>query len=458
MTHWKLTDRTLRARPPARCGDRQRHTGLDVRRRAIARRPSAPSRTGSRLADAGFDMLDVGAVAARSGPAVRPAMRPRACIPAIEGLAAGDRAADLRRHLLGRGRRASPGRRCGARSTTSAGRSTRSCSSSPPGAGAGFVLMHVEGRPRRGSGQPSVRRPDRAPEGMVRGAHRGRPRPRVSDEQLVIDPGLDFDIGVADGLEVLRRLGELRELGRPVYISLSRKDLLGAVLAGSWERRVRPEDREWATCAATARRRRPRRRDPSPARRERAAGDAGGGGDPRRRRAPPAVRGGSGWLAAAMVSGGAWEPTLAPGRERRTDSCGRARSRRRWRSSPTCPPDLDPGPRRGAGAHRRLIALFPSGRGLRDRPRPRADPDQRHRLREVAFVQPAGARRHRARAPSAAPSTSTRPRPSRRIRHASSASCARRTCARRSTTATRRARSGRRFAGARTSSSPIRTC
>jgi dihydropteroate synthase len=52
-------------------------------------------------------------------------------------------------------------------------------------------------------------------------------------------------------VEIIRRLGELRELGRPLYVSLSRKDFLGAVLAGSWEERAPAGDREWATAAAT---------------------------------------------------------------------------------------------------------------------------------------------------------------------------------------------------------------
>ena len=42
----------------------------------------------------------------------------------------------------------------------------------------------------------------------------------------------------------------LRDLGRPLFVSLSRKDFLGAVLAGSWEARAPAEGREWATLAA----------------------------------------------------------------------------------------------------------------------------------------------------------------------------------------------------------------
>ena len=72
----------------------------------------------------------------------------------------------------------------------------------------------------------------------------------MAEEQIALDPGLDFDLSVGDDLEILRRLGELKELGRPLYVSLSRKDFLGALLAGSWEERAPAAEREWATAAA----------------------------------------------------------------------------------------------------------------------------------------------------------------------------------------------------------------
>ena len=49
----------------------------------------------------------------------------------------------------------------------------------------------------------------------------------------------------------MRRLGELKALGLPLYVSLSRKDFIGAVLAGSWEGRLPAGEREWGTVAAT---------------------------------------------------------------------------------------------------------------------------------------------------------------------------------------------------------------
>ena len=68
----------------------------------------------------------------------------------------------------------------------------------------------------------------------------------------MIDPGLDFDLAPADNLEILRRLDELHDLGRPLYISLSRKDFIGAVLGGSWEERLPAAEREWGTVAAVS--------------------------------------------------------------------------------------------------------------------------------------------------------------------------------------------------------------
>ena len=71
--------------------------------------------------------------------------------------------------------------------------------------------MHIEGPPR-------VDRPPRAYDDVVdhlkswfAGRVEAASRLGVAEEQIVIDPGLDFDLTVTDqDLEVLRRLAELR--------------------------------------------------------------------------------------------------------------------------------------------------------------------------------------------------------------------------------------------------------
>jgi dihydropteroate synthase len=51
----------------------------------------------------------------------------------------------------------------------------------------------------------------------------------VGEWQLVLDPGPDFAKTPAQTVAVLRRLGDVRALGHPVLLAVSRKDFLGAI-------------------------------------------------------------------------------------------------------------------------------------------------------------------------------------------------------------------------------------
>jgi dihydropteroate synthase len=53
----------------------------------------------------------------------------------------------------------------------------------------------------------------------------------VSEERIMLDPGIGFGKTVAHNLELLRRLDELTELGRPLVIGASRKSFLGRIAA-----------------------------------------------------------------------------------------------------------------------------------------------------------------------------------------------------------------------------------
>ena len=66
----------------------------------------------------------------------------------------------------------------------------------------------------------------------------------VGEDQLVVDPGPDFAKTPAETVEVLRRLGELREFGRPILYAASRKDFVGAITGR------RPRERLAGTLAA----------------------------------------------------------------------------------------------------------------------------------------------------------------------------------------------------------------
>lgn len=66
----------------------------------------------------------------------------------------------------------------------------------------------------------------------------------VPEDALLLDPGIDLAKSPAESVEVLRRLGELEELGRPLLLAISRKDFVGA-LTGR-----RPAERGAGTLAA----------------------------------------------------------------------------------------------------------------------------------------------------------------------------------------------------------------
>lgn len=51
----------------------------------------------------------------------------------------------------------------------------------------------------------------------------------VAFEQLLLDPGPDLSKTPSQTVEVLRRLEELHELGRPLLLAVSRKDFVGAI-------------------------------------------------------------------------------------------------------------------------------------------------------------------------------------------------------------------------------------
>jgi len=263
---WRLADRTLDLARPIGAGI----VNVTVDSMFEGARSGTPEQAvadGLALAEAGFGMLDLGAVAAKAGPPVPPEDEAAALVPAVEGLVA---KLPRRFQTFGSSGNANSGndrpppvsadtfsvevaRRAlaaGAEVVNDISGGCEEMFSLVAENGCGYVLMHIEGPPR-------VDRPFREYDDVVdhlRAWFEGRVELArelgVAEEQIAIDPGLDFDLSPEQDLEILRRLGELRALGLPLYVSLSRKDFIGAVLAGSWEGRLPAREREWGTVAA----------------------------------------------------------------------------------------------------------------------------------------------------------------------------------------------------------------
>jgi dihydropteroate synthase len=245
---WKLADRTLELSSPIAAGI----VNVTVDSMFEGARSGTPERAiedGRELLSQGFEMLDVGAVAAKAGPPVPPEEEAAALVPAIAGLAGGGAPVSADTFSV---EVAAAALDAGAEALNDISGGCDEMFELVAERGCGYVLMHIEGPPR-------VDREPRQFDDIVehlKAWFGGRVERALSlgvaEEQIAIDPGLDFDLSAAQDLEILRRLDELAGLGPALYVSLSRKDFVGAVLAGSWEERWPAREREWGTVAAVA--------------------------------------------------------------------------------------------------------------------------------------------------------------------------------------------------------------
>jgi dihydropteroate synthase len=104
--------------------------------------------------------------------------------------------------------------------------------------GVGVVLMHMPGNPRTMQDDP--RYDDVVDDVKAFLAERvefavGQ---GISEERIWLDPGIGFGKTLEHNLELLRRLRELRELGRPLVVGTSRKSFIGKVDGSDVEDRI----------------------------------------------------------------------------------------------------------------------------------------------------------------------------------------------------------------------------
>jgi len=96
--------------------------------------------------------------------------------------------------------------------------------------GAYVCLMHMQGEPRTMQAEP--RYDDVVSE--VRSFLEERVRfavdAGIAEERICLDPGIGFGKTVEHNFELVRRLGELTAVGRPVVVGFSRKSSLGRLL------------------------------------------------------------------------------------------------------------------------------------------------------------------------------------------------------------------------------------
>lgn len=223
--------------------------------------PARAIEHGLELASEGASILDVGGMSTRPGAApVDPAVELDRVLPVIEGLA-GRTPATLSIDTT----RASV-----AEAALDAGATIVndvSAATEDPAmlglvanrAGATLVLMHRQGDPV--TMQVAPRYDDAVADvaAYLEARVEAAAAAGVDPARIVLDPGIGFGKRLEDNLALLARLGELRSLGRPILLGVSRKSFIGHVTGAQHERdhlaRERqdlPSDRIGGTAAAIA--------------------------------------------------------------------------------------------------------------------------------------------------------------------------------------------------------------
>jgi len=91
------------------------------------------------------------------------------------------------------------------------------------------VLMHMQGTPRTMQENPTYDDVVDDVKAFLAERIRFATTEGIAEDLIWIDPGIGFGKNVSHNLELLRRLGELRVLGRPIVVGTSRKRFLGTL-------------------------------------------------------------------------------------------------------------------------------------------------------------------------------------------------------------------------------------
>jgi dihydropteroate synthase len=93
--------------------------------------------------------------------------------------------------------------------------------------GATVVLMHMLGEPRTMQEDPRYGDVVAEVKAFLGARLEGAIAAGIDEERVWLDPGIGFGKTGAHNMQLLRRLGELREIGRPLVVGTSRKSFIG---------------------------------------------------------------------------------------------------------------------------------------------------------------------------------------------------------------------------------------
>ncbi|HEY8779597.1 MAG TPA: dihydropteroate synthase [Solirubrobacterales bacterium] len=101
-----------------------------------------------------------------------------------------------------------------------------------------LVLMHMQGSPRTMQEHPTYDDVVDDVKSFLAERMEFARREGVAEERIWLDPGIGFGKTVEHNLELLHRLRELTELGRPLVVGTSRKSFIGKLTGADVDQRL----------------------------------------------------------------------------------------------------------------------------------------------------------------------------------------------------------------------------
>ena len=195
--------------------------------------PARAIEHGLELAEQGADLLDVGGESTRPGAEpVAEAEELRRVVPVIEGLARKTHARisiDTRKAGVAR---AALDAGATIVNDVSAGRFDAAMLGLVALRGSDFIAMHMQGEPRDMQIDPRYGDAVADVLAFLRERVHACSQAGIDRARIAIDPGIGFGKRVEHNLALVRRLSELRSLGLPVCLGVSRKSFLARLYEG----------------------------------------------------------------------------------------------------------------------------------------------------------------------------------------------------------------------------------
>jgi dihydropteroate synthase len=191
--------------------------------------PEAAVAHGRELAEQGAEILDVGGESTRPGAdEVAEDEELRRVVPVIEGLNGVDAVISIDTSKLAVAEAALDAGASIVNDVT-AMRHAPEIGALCAERGVGLVLMHMLGDPRSMQENPVYGDVVDEVKAFLAERVEAAVGAGVEEEKIWVDPGIGFGKTLEHNLELLRRLRELRELGRPIVIGTSRKSFIGKI-------------------------------------------------------------------------------------------------------------------------------------------------------------------------------------------------------------------------------------